>query len=349
MKFRLLLFLAFTIPLIAQKPEPSTANNAFTGPVFQRGGTDSYETSFESSEGFTTGFLGTQTATNWTIFTASTTQPTISAADANQGTQSFNIDSDGTLSTGTLLGGFSPQIAPSDATAIQRCQVWVKITPGGGADYDVAPQAPTQGFLTARVNFRFTGPVRVLDGGSFVDTGVTWTENQWHFLEIVLDPVAETLDYYLDSNLIYQATTLVGGTTIEQVVLLSDNFNEGDVVFYDDLAFGILDPCTIDSVTVSGSSATIIGECDAIDIYARNVNTGEVTLISSGVTLDGSHTVNGIPNDSQIIAVAAGGDVADGVASVGHSVPTLGEWGLIAFTMMLMSGGLLYMRRQRQA
>ncbi|MCB9398228.1 MAG: hypothetical protein H6510_10445 [Acidobacteria bacterium] len=218
------------------KGEPSTSNLAINGPVTPRGGGDSYATGFEGSEGFTPGFLGTQGG--WSTFLVSTAQPVITNANANGGTQALRIDVDGSIGAGNLTGGFSPLTTPTDPMAPTRCSVNVFISGTGGADYDVAPQAPSQGFLTARVNFRFTGPIRVLDGGSFVDTGVTWPVNQWFNLTIDCDPAAPRLDYYIDGSLIYTANALVGGTTMEQVVLISDNFHFGDVGDFDDLEFG---------------------------------------------------------------------------------------------------------------
>lgn len=343
-KIAIFVLIVGSLAAFAQKPEPSTSNSAIFGPGGQRGGGDAYSTGFESGEGFSAGFLGVQNS--WSVFVVSSNQPVISTADAQSGSQSLEIALDNSIANGNLTGGFSPQISPSDPNAPSSCIIWVKITDSGGADYDVAPQAPSQGFLSARVNFRFTGPIRVLDGGNFVDTGATWTPNTWHKLRIDLDPNAPSIEYYLDDALIYQASALVGGTTIEQVVLISDNWQVTDSGFFDNLTFG--KPCSIDSVTLSGTSGTIFGQCDAIDVYALSLD-GVYTLLASGEPLSGSHNVNNIPSDSYLVAVAAGGDPAvDGVVSNLASVPTLQTWGMLMFLTLLVAGGIWFMRRQKQ-
>ena len=74
----------------------------------------------------------------------------------------------------------------------------ISITNTGGADYDVVPQAPSQGFLSARVKFNFGGNIFILDdpgpGLQFVDTGVAWTVGQYVNLTIDINPNANTID-----------------------------------------------------------------------------------------------------------------------------------------------------------
>lgn len=116
----------------------------------------------------------------------------------------------------------------------------------GGADYDVVPQAPTQGFLTARVKFRFNdidgdtipGDIMVLDdldgpgpgGLAFVTTGVEYTPGAYKNLRIEVDPGTGAVGqgavrYYYDGALIYtNAFGLIAGSAMEQAVVLHDNF-----------------------------------------------------------------------------------------------------------------------------
>ncbi len=220
------------------KPDPSTSNLSVGGELSIRGGGNIYGTGFEGSEGFAPGFLGTQSG--WSVFLVSAAQPVVTTANASSGTQSLRIDNDPGIGAGNLTGGFSPLVVPADPMAPTTASVNVFITATGGADYDFAPQAPSQGFLTARVNFRFTGPIRVLDGGVFVDTGVTWPVGQWFNMRVDVDPSVPSINYYLNDGLIYTANALVGGTTMEQVVLISDNFHFGDTGDFDELDFGPL-------------------------------------------------------------------------------------------------------------
>jgi hypothetical protein len=236
-----------------QDRQTSTSNAAFDAPggsIIDGGAFGGYATSFEASEGYSTGFLDGQE--DWTVFAVSTQQPVITNARANTGSQSLRIDVDASIGAGNLTGGFSPQIVVADPMELSRASVDVFITGTGGADYDFAPQAPTQGFLTARVNFRFTGPIRILDGGVFVDTGVTWPVNQWMNIRVEVDPNAPQIDYYLDDALIYSTNVLVGGTTVEQVVLISDNFHFGEVGDFDDLDFSYGTPVFIPTLTEWG-------------------------------------------------------------------------------------------------
>ena len=63
-----------------------------------------------------------------------------------------------------------------------------------------------------------------------------------------------------------------------------------------------------------------------------------------------THDVSDYP-DSLFIAVAGDGDPATEALAVtaNRSVPTLGEWGMIAFMAMLAVAGLVVVRRQRLA
>lgn len=195
-------------------------------------------TGFEPGEGFAPGFVGGQAG--WTVFSASTTQAAITATNPISGAQSLQIAEDATIAQGTLTGAFSPDLGPQVDTDPSSMSVDIRISAIGGADYDVVPQAPSQGFLTARVKFGFLGTIQILDdtggGLAFVDTGVTFPVNTTFNLRIDLDPVANTLNYYLNNVLFYSSVVgVVAGTQMEQVVLLSDNFQAGDVGDFDNL------------------------------------------------------------------------------------------------------------------
>jgi hypothetical protein len=193
---------------------------------------------FEPGEGFSPGFLGTQSG--WSTFAASTVEPVINATGAISGSQDLQIAEDAGIAQGTNTGGFSPDLGPQDVTAPSSMSVDVLITATGGADYDVVPQAPSQSLLSARVKFSFLGNIQILDdtggGLAFEDTGISYPVNTPFNLRIELDPVANSLTYYIDDTLIYTSVAGVyAGTQMEQVVLISDNFQLGEVGQFDNL------------------------------------------------------------------------------------------------------------------
>jgi len=211
---------------------------AFVSPVASYGVDGVSETwGFEAGEGFAPGFIGGQAG--WTAFAASVAEGHIDTANPHAGSQHLRISNDPAVAAGTLLGAFSPLVADPivDASSVS---VYVAIGDVGGADYDVVPQSPTQGLLTARVKFDFEGNIQVLDdvgaGLVFVDTGADWVPITYNLLEIYVDPVGNTIDYWYGGSLIYSSVVgVVAATIIEQVVLLSDNFNAGESGDFDDL------------------------------------------------------------------------------------------------------------------
>lgn len=192
---------------------------------------------FEASEGFAPGFVGGQAG--WTVFAASLVEGHIDTANPYAGSQNLRISNDPAVAAGTLLGAFSPAVT-DPVVDPSSLLVYVAIGAAGGADYDVVGQAPSQGFLTARVNFSYLGDINVLDdtGGGlvFVDTGADWVAGSYNLLEIYVDPGLNTIDYWYAGSLIYTSVAGVyAGTVLEQAVFLSDNFNVGESGDFDDL------------------------------------------------------------------------------------------------------------------
>jgi hypothetical protein len=192
---------------------------------------------FEAAEGFSPGFIAGQAG--WTAFSSSLVEGHIDTVNPNGGSQHLRISQDPAVAAGTLLGAFSP-VATDLVVDASTMTVFVNIGAVGGASYDVVPQAPSQSFLTARVSFAFSGDILVLDdpgtGLTFVDTGVDYTPGTYVALQIDVDPGANTIDYFYNGVLIYSsAGGVFAGTLIEQVVLLSDNFNAGESADFDDL------------------------------------------------------------------------------------------------------------------
>ncbi|MFQ5423376.1 MAG: PEP-CTERM sorting domain-containing protein [Phycisphaerae bacterium] len=216
-------------------------------------GPGSLVTGFEPSEGFLVGPVGGQMG--WTTFNASTTEGHVDALNPMGGSQHLRIDHDPASPNGTSIGAFSPNlgalpVGPSSLT------VDVAISAAGGADYDIVVQAPSQGFLSARVKFSWQGHILVLDnpgtGLSFVDTGVTWNVGTYTNLTINIDPVANTIDYSYGGTPIYSGVAGVfAGTTMEQVVLFSDNWNLTDVGDFDNVSM-VPEPATLAMLGLGG-------------------------------------------------------------------------------------------------
>jgi hypothetical protein len=104
--------------------------------------------------------------------------------------------------------------------------------------------------------------------------------------------------------------------------------------------------CAITSMSataISGStvSVTLYGNCPAgVDILANG------SIVASGVVVNGSTTVTVPFIADAVYAASFNGNI---LATSGQTVPTLGEWGLIAFMLLLMGTGVFFMRRQRLA
>ncbi|MDX1554964.1 MAG: hypothetical protein R3212_02965, partial [Xanthomonadales bacterium] len=108
-------------------------------------------------------------------------------------------------------------------------EVDVSVGGAGGADYVIAGQEPSSGFLTFQVNFNWLGTILVVDdlggGPQFVDTGVAWAVGQYRTLRVEVDADAGSIFYYYNGVLIYTSAGLWSEDTVEQVFLGSDNFH----------------------------------------------------------------------------------------------------------------------------
>ena len=198
-------------------------------------GPGDYSTGFNSGEGYAPGYIDGQNG--WAAFAASALEAHIDTANPFEGDQHLRISGDPGIPSGTNTGAFSPNLgALTPGRSI--LSVEIALSNWGGSDYDVVPQAPSQGFLTARVKFSWLGDILVLDdvgaGLGYQDTGIDWIEGGYNNLTIDMDPVANTIDYYYADSLIYSSVAGVyAGTAMEQVVLISDNFQIDDLEYGD--------------------------------------------------------------------------------------------------------------------
>ena len=132
-------------------------------------------------------------------------------------------------------------------------------------------------------------------------------------------------------------------------------FGPGDVGAYQlDFAGDVQEgpPCTINpymGLYVDGDyvDVSLSGVClGGVDIYNSSVG----GALATGVVVDGTTIVENLPfyPDSYYYATPAG-DPGNVLAQTDMTVPTLGEWGLIAFLSLLCASGIYFMRRRRIA
>lgn len=198
-----------------------------------------FSTGFEVVDGFAIGGLPQN---GWTEFAATPNGASISGAHPAAGSQHLRIEKDAAAGNGSLSGGFSPDAGALGA-GYYAVSVDFATNDVAGADYDIVPQAPSQGSLSARMKFSWTGDILVLDdtgaGLAFVDTGADFiADGAYRNASIIIDSINDTIDYYYNGSLIYSSVTgVVAGTSVEQVVLLSDNFqNAGGWGDFDNLS-----------------------------------------------------------------------------------------------------------------
>ncbi|MCH8487223.1 MAG: choice-of-anchor J domain-containing protein [Candidatus Cyclonatronum sp.] len=234
--------------------------------------------SFEESEGFVPGFINEQNG--WTTFSSNLTQPAISPARATDGVWSLELAKEPDV-TGSI-GAFSPLFSLETGIALIEQDIFIEAL--GGSDYDVILQAPSQALLAARVKFFWQGGIRVLDNpaGStvFVQTGVPFPVDEWFTLGIKLNSFDESVEYYLNGELFYTGN-MFGASTIEQIIYLHDNFNEGEAGYVDNVRLTEFEgpiqwlSADITSGTITGgSSETIMLSFDtSIDVgsYAADL------------------------------------------------------------------------------
>ena len=179
-------------------------------------------TGFEASEGFVLGNIHNQNG--WTTFGPGL--PGASIFDHPSKGRVLQLAKDAGTPGSANRGAFSPTFKNPDAGIFR---VDIKMDDDEGADYDVIGQAPSEGFLTFRVKFSWLGNIQILDnpglGLQFIDTGVSWAQNEWRSLEVRYDNAANTMDYYYGGAHIYSSVAgMFAGTQVEQAVLLHDNF-----------------------------------------------------------------------------------------------------------------------------
>lgn len=105
--------------------------------------------------------------------------------------------------------------------------------------------------------------------------------------------------------------------------------------------------CEITSLYLDGTDLNIYGLCTSgVDIWYSDYSGN--TLVANGVIVDGSTSYDlGSVAPDAIYYVTPAGSPDDILASTNRTVPTLGEWGMIFFVMLLAASGVVFMRKRR--
>lgn len=178
---------------------------------------------FETAEGYTVGPVAGQNG--WTEFTAAPGAVRVSASNPATGSQHLRIVETAGF---TFNGAFSPDLGAQPAGRYIT-SIDVALNDIDGADYQVIGQAPSQSFLSFRINFSYTGNIQILDdlgtGLAFVNVGTWSASTSYTNLTVDLDFANNTIEYFYGGNLLYSSVAGVfAGTSVEQVIVLSDGF-----------------------------------------------------------------------------------------------------------------------------
>lgn len=241
------------LPALAQQPtKPNRLEERLTMELpdhlinlDKAGGVGSLEVGFEPEEGFAPGFIDGQAG--WlSILSGSTIEPAISNAAPLTGSQHLRFGFDPLITPGPeAIVAVSPALGDQSVKGRRSSMtIDVKIDGLMGADYEVVPSTPSEGFVVTRVDFNYLGNIFIADfidnTFQFVDTGVPWKLNEYGQLRIDVDPVANSIDYFYDGDHIYSSTFgLLGGTFIERVNLFSDNYNLSEFGDFDNVQITI--------------------------------------------------------------------------------------------------------------
>ncbi len=263
--------------------------------------------SFESDEGFNLGEINGQN--NWVSNPDLSPLITITDERSSDGDRSLHLQGDpnGSIPGGNITGTLSPDIA-FDGQVTSTVDVWIESgDETTSSEFNLIAQSPSQGFLTSRVIF-FNGEILVLDTSStnpedleFKMAG-TYPEDQWFELKIEYDFNAETIEYYIEDDLILTGD-VYAGTNIEQIIFFS-SFNQTEA-FIDninfmsesmsvqqvvDFNFSVYPNPTSNMLKISGQNISEINEAQIYNIAGKQVK----AELNQDKSIDVSHLPSGV-------------------------------------------------------
>ena len=149
-----------------------------------------------------------------------------------------------------------------------------------------------------------------------------------------------------DETVTWEAThTAVADTTVTATITGPDGDSTTCTWTID---INCIDPVIVSVATVGSTGITIFGTPDCVYTVSVTDSNGNVTLFDITAGPDGFGTNNSfvIPPDATI---AVGQQTLPNITDSVRTVPTLGEWGLMAFVALLMVAGVSFMRKRRLA
>lgn len=236
------------------------------------------------------------------------------------------VSNDGDTAGISSLDGIGPFSVPEDGQ--DDFDVTLDSEPTFPVDITFTSDTPTEALLGTAP----AGPFS--DSVTLTFTPANWDAPQTVYIEGVEDGIRADGD---------QAVVIDWSTTS------GDNNYDGDAGSIDVTVTDIDPPCLdADLVAVIGDTLQIFGtpNCE-LDVY--DCSTDPSTYLGT-FTLDGSGFVDTgilVTEDACYEAFIAGTNV--GLGSAARTVPTLGEWGLIAMVTLLMGAAVVSMRRRRMA
>ena len=258
------------------------------------------------------------------------TDPVYAALDPAD-VEGTNTDDDTFGMTVSPTSGLTTAEADNSTTGSASFTVVLDSEPTFDVSVDAATDDATEGLIGTAM------------GGPFSENlSLTFTPANWDTPQTVW--VAGVDDILrADGDIVYNIS-VDSSSDDPQYEGLSDSV---EVTNLDDVGEECTEPVTL---SYDGNSITIVGTpgCE-YEIYeggTAGVNDG--TLVCSGIIPDSGMTScvpgGGVQEDTLYQAFSPGGVLlSNGLVTV----PTLGEWALIAFITMLMAAGVVMMRRRR--
>jgi len=194
---------------------------------------------FESPS-FSVGALNGQPASSpasdqWTAGTTTPATVNIATANPNGGTQHVRLFPN--AAAGTFSGLGSPIISiPTSTSTVTKFDLAVNGADpvDGPSEYDILLQDRAHSGIVVEMRLSFTGEIIVVDNGTPVTTSGTWTFGSvggntapYQTFEIDTFSSANSITYKRNGTTFYTSTLPSGGgTTVDQFVLVSDNFGD---------------------------------------------------------------------------------------------------------------------------
>jgi hypothetical protein len=175
---------------------------------------------FEATEGYVQGPITGQNG--WLTNTPRGAMEVRDGVSAGNGSPNALRLSKGPQGQGQLGIAQAPPTPGSNALTVDT-----RINDDGGANYGILGLlilSPTTSSLSFQVEFDYRGHIFVVEGGAGVDTGVSWSLNQWNPLAISLTPTG--LNYFYAGNLIHTSPLQAGGASFDLVQFYHDNFED---------------------------------------------------------------------------------------------------------------------------